>query len=512
MESFTFVRTARLLLIIQSCQATQLPKFRAVTYPEVFDGRKENTRVLKINDDITLDLEPSSVLHERFFVRTYSNGVPEHKYYDVRDLQKNFYHDERRLAAVMLFEEGGTLRVEGVIGPNLKIRPMETAERSAHGRQAHLVENIEDADSVEVHGRILNGNITVTERAAGGRTGFDSTKYNVPKIFPEMLLVVDSRLRQAFRQKEHAVFYMMVTVQVVNIRYRALRDPAISIVLRGLEFSEWQQEGLYYEYVGGDDIDGYKSLQKLVKFVTKRNETYGSHDLVYFATGWDMVAVYQTTTEDSLEGYAFVASACTDNREQLGEDRAYTYKGVRIMTHEIGHTFGCSHDGTSASGVVRTFTPNSLQCPWGDGYIMSYEQEDSRSMKFSHCCQYDIRQLTWTYEANCLHRNDSQKYPLNWLTRYVLPGDYLSLNTQCRITYPFLRRTYFLEDKGRWNCKGYCFVPGDQYEAADHHWHMLLLDGTVCHNNPKRICINGDCVRDLRNVYLERPPWGRKSD
>nr|XP_037273470.1 coagulation factor X-activating enzyme heavy chain-like [Rhipicephalus microplus] len=428
------------------CDYVALPKYRAVTYPQVFDGRKENTRVLKINDEITLDLEPSSVLHEKFFVRTYRDGVPEHKYYDVRDLQNNFYHDEKRLAAVMLFDEGGTLKVEGVVGPNLKIRPIETAERSADGRQAHLVENIEDSDSVDVHGKILNDKIRVAERAAGGGTRFDSTKYNVQKIYPEILVVVDSRLRQSFHEKEHAIFYFMVTIEVVNIRYRALRDPEISIVLRGLEFSEWDQEGLYYEYVGEDDIDGYKSLQKLVTFVTKRKEIYGSLDLVYFATGWDMVAVYQTTRTDSLEGYAFVASACTDNREQLGEDKAYTYKGIRIMTHEIGHTFGCSHDGTSASGVVRAFTPNSLQCPWGDGYIMSYEQEDSRSMKFSHCCQYDIRQLTWTYEANCLHRNDSHEYPLNWLKRYVLPGDYLSLNTQCKIWYPFLRKTYFLEE------------------------------------------------------------------
>ncbi|XP_049274231.1 metalloproteinase-like [Rhipicephalus sanguineus] len=485
-----------------------MPKYRAVVYPKIFDGRDENTRVLKVNDDITLNLEPGSILHENFFVRTYRNGIPEHQYFDVRDLQKNLYHDERQYAAVVLSEEGGMVQVEGVVGPNLKIRPLETGERSEHGLQAHLIENIEDNDSVVVYGKHIEDKIAISERAANHRTGFDSSKYHASDIFPEVFLVCDSRFQLQFNGRMNLTVYLMITMQVVRIRYSALSNPRVHIVLRGIELSHWKQEHEYYVYYG-KGIDAYKSLQGLVKFISKKNETYGAFDMVYFVTGFDMIAVYSDgTTREELQGYAFVASACTTNRQQLGEDQAYSYQGIRVMTHEIAHTLGCSHDGTTAPGVVKAFIPDSTQCPWGDGYIMSYLQEDIRSMQFSHCCKYDIQRMSWSFEAACLHINISVTFPI---TRYELPGEFVDLNQQCRIMYPQLSRTHFI-DRGssRRSCRGYCLVPGEDYgPASDGQWDLLFLDGTTCSETPKAICINGVCRRDLRvkrpqNPYNER--------
>lgn len=506
MESLALLSIVQLLLLIRCCQTAELPKYRAIAYPQVFDGRDENTKVLKVNDDITLNLEPSSILHDNFFVRTYKNGIPEHQYFNVRDLQKNLYHDKRQYAAVILSEEGGTVEVEGVVGPNLKIRPLETTERSEHGLKEHLVENIEDNDSVEVHGKHIADTIRISERATNGRTDFDSSKFNVPDIFPEVFLLCDSRLQLQFNRGMNVTVYMMVTMTVVNIRYNALSSPRVHLLLRGIELTHWKQEHKYYVYSGGNTIDGYKSLQKLVTFVGENNDTYGSFDLVYFVTSFDMVAIYDDGTRmEALQGYAFVASACTMHRQQLGEDQAYSYQGIRIMTHEMAHTLGCSHDGTTAPGIVKSFTPDSVRCPWGDGYIMSYMQEDTRSMQFSGCCKYDIRRLSWSYEAGCLHINNSDKYPLNWLTQYQLPGEYLNLNKQCHMTYPYLSRTHFIPKWRKLYCRGFCFVPGRDYGASDGEWHLLFLDGTKCRDRPKSICLNGVCLPDPRRTRPQRP-------
>ncbi|XP_054918213.1 venom metalloproteinase antarease-like TtrivMP_A isoform X2 [Dermacentor andersoni] len=384
-------------------------------------------------------------------------------YYDVERLHKNFYHDERRLAAVIISDEDGTINVEGVIGPNLKIKPTESFERSEHGRRAHIIEAIEDGDPVRVYGKLREQEVTVHERASSGKTGFDPSKYAVEIIFPEIFFVCDSWFRSGFRTNESMIGYLMVTLKVVNLRYRPLRSPRIQLVLRGIELSHWTQEHRY-----------------------------------------DMIVLGSNRREESLGGYAFVASVCSDHRMQLGEDKAHTYKGIRITAHEVAHTLGCSHDGTSAPGVAKTFVPNSLGCPWEDGYIMSYMEEDSRSMKFSSCCKYDMAQMSWAYEGWCLHTNDSKVMPLNWKNRARLPGEFLNRDVQCRLTYPDLYRTHYMRSMGSRNCLVYCFVPGDQYGGADHRWPMYLIDGSPCGHQNKSICINGDCVPDRRRKRRPR--------
>ncbi|KAL3248809.1 hypothetical protein MRX96_056349 [Rhipicephalus microplus] len=160
---------------------------------------------------------------------------------------------------------------EGVVGPNLKIRPLETGERSEDGLQAHLVDNIEDYDSVKVYGKHIADEIAISERAADQRTGFDPSKYHVQDMFAEVLLICDSRLQTQFTGKISLTVYMMITMQV------------------------YTQEHEYYVYYG-QGIDGYQSLQKLVLYVGNHSEKYEGIDLVYFATGFDMAAVYADGT------------------------------------------------------------------------------------------------------------------------------------------------------------------------------------------------------------------------
>uniref|UniRef100_L7LR89 Putative tick salivary metalloprotease n=1 Tax=Rhipicephalus pulchellus TaxID=72859 RepID=L7LR89_RHIPC len=500
MECVVSLSILQILVVIQNCQAARLPKYRAIAYPVVLDGRDEGTKALKINNDITLDLEPSAILHDEFFIRTYKDGISEDQYMDVEALQKDFYHDEKRHAAVMLTQEDGALTVEGVIGPNLKIRPTESTERSEQGRRAHVIESIEDGETT-TYGKVPHDKVTVLARDYSGhnKTGLDDSKYHKQSIYPEVYLLCDSWIQRGFSSHDALTKYMMMTLKVVNIRYRPLTGPRIQFVLRGIEFTQPQQEGEYYYHLGDDDIDGYESLQRIVKFVKKNSAKYKLFDLIYAVTGYDMVANYVNKREESLGGYAFVASVCSDNRVQLGEDRANTFIGIRNMAHEMAHTLGCTHDGTIAEGVLKTFTPNALTCPWEDGYIMSYIEESARSMAFSTCCQYDMRMMSWTYEGGCLHRNDSRTMPMNWLHRVPLPGDNLDMDTQCKLSYPDLRRfTYYMPRFGKQNCKAECYVPPDGRGGAEHHWPMFMIDGTPCREEYKMICLNGYCVRDPR--------------
>ncbi|KAL3248807.1 hypothetical protein MRX96_056347 [Rhipicephalus microplus] len=104
---------AQLCSFLLASGRTQLQpqEYHAIVYPTLFEGRDESTKVLKISDQITLNLRRSFILHDDFFVRKYREGTPEHKYFNVEALQRGLYHDAKQLAAVTVSEEDGALRV-----------------------------------------------------------------------------------------------------------------------------------------------------------------------------------------------------------------------------------------------------------------------------------------------------------------------------------------------------------------------------------------------------------------
>ncbi|KAL3248783.1 hypothetical protein MRX96_056363 [Rhipicephalus microplus] len=459
-----------ILLSLYGCNAKSL-KYQAIVYPEVFDARgNEETRVLKINEDITLNLKPRSILHPQFFLRTYREGIAKYTYFNVDVLEKNLYDDEKHFAAVVLNEEDDSLQVNGVVGPNLKITPAVGMERSEDGLHPHILETIHDTESDHVY-----------------------AAYNIEAVYPEVLLIVDSRLFLQFRSYKHMLYYYMVQFTCISLRYTTVDRPKVRPVFRGIEVTNYTQEHKYYHYVR-QGIDALKSLYSIVDFYNANNDTYGIFDLVYFATGWDMIAVQGAVYESALQGFAFVGSACTDKRQQLGEDKADSYIGIRIMSHEMGHTLGCSHDGTSVDGIIKGFRSNSNNCPWEDGYIMSYKEEDRRSYRFSSCCDYMMSLVSWSYEGICLRSNQTYT-TINISKTIYLPGQVLDRNMQCRMTYPQLPDTYYMEEYGAYNCKAECYVNGKRFQASDSHWSMLLIDGSVCDDRTKRSvrCKNTDC-------------------
>uniref|UniRef100_A0A131YTT3 Reprolysin n=1 Tax=Rhipicephalus appendiculatus TaxID=34631 RepID=A0A131YTT3_RHIAP len=483
------------------CHGANRLGYRAVVYPKLFEGRDENTKVLKINEEITLDLRPTSILREDFFVRKYRDGVPEYKYFDVKALQQDLYHDAKQLASVSVTEEDGILRVEGVVGPKLKIRPVEVSERSIYGDQAHIVDTIEDSKSNSHYGKITEDRMTISERNTNGRVGYDSSKYSVTIVYPEVLVTCDSKFLAGFKNKASMIKYVLTTFQVVTIRYSTVIKPKIKPILRGIEITNKTEEDHFYDYVGNDGIDAIPSLYKIKTYVNAKSVYYEGYDLVYFITGYDMIVVNDGKWDRAYKGFAFVGSACLSSREQLGEDIAYTYVGIRTMTHEMAHTLGCDHDGSEVEGHLPGFNANSQRCPWDDGFIMSYVIKNSNSMKFSSCCDYDLRRYTWMLGADCLHKNITKKTSSKWSKIYKLPGEFLKKDKQCQLTYPYMKKTYYMKEFGIQNCRIQCFVPKENRGGNYTSWGTDLFDGTRCDKDRKYICINGDCVKDPRPPY-----------
>uniref|UniRef100_A0A131YFM5 Reprolysin n=1 Tax=Rhipicephalus appendiculatus TaxID=34631 RepID=A0A131YFM5_RHIAP len=491
----------QLICLFLSCYSAKLPKYQAIVYPEVFEERDdEGITVLKINEDITLNLKPSSVLHPEFFLRTYREGVPQHTYFNVDALEENLYDDEKRFAAVIMTEEDGALQLKGVVGPNLKILPAVGIERSEEGRIPHILETIHDTDSDHAYGKFPEEGVT---KLSARYLPMEPTAYRIETVYPEVFVVVDQTFYREFKSRDDMLYYMMIEFRVVALRYKTVQNPKMIPIFRGIEISQYVQEGRYFTYIGAG-IDGLKSLYAIVEYVKKNNHLYKDYDLVYFTTGRDMIAVEGSRQESALQGFAFVGSACTEKRQQLGEDKADSFIGIRIMAHEMGHTLGCSHDGTNVDGIIKGFKSDSLGCPWEHGHIMSYIEEDSRSYRFSSCCDYMMSLVSWSVEAGCLRKNETITNITKIHKTIYLPGQFLDRDRQCRMTYPTLRNTFYLKKFGARRCIAQCYVDGREFRASSSHWPMLLIDGSMCDEDNKWVCINGMCVENNLKRYKPR--------
>ncbi|KAL1476015.1 hypothetical protein MTO96_036843 [Rhipicephalus appendiculatus] len=314
--------------------------------------------------------------------------------------------------------------------------------------------------------------MTISERNTNGRVGYDSSKYSVTIVYPEVLVTCDSKFLAGFKNKASMIKYVLTTFQVVTIRYSTVIKPKIKPILRGIEITNKTEEDHFYDYVGNDGIDAIPSLYKIKTYVNAKSVYYEGYDLVYFITGYDMIVVNDGKWDRAYKGFAFVGSACLSSREQLGEDIAYTYVGIRTMTHEMAHTLGCDHDGSEVEGHLPGFNADSQRCPWDDGFIMSYVIKNSNSMKFSSCCDYDLRRYTWMLGADL--------------------STYLPVHE---------KKTYYMKEFGIQNCRIQCFVPKENRGGNYTSWGTDLFDGTRCDKDRKYICINGDCVKDPRPPY-----------
>ncbi|XP_077529764.1 venom metalloproteinase BumaMPs1-like isoform X1 [Haemaphysalis longicornis] len=471
------------------------PHAAEVVFPQLFDARDElGTRILKINDKITLNLKKSSILEDGFSLISDEGGVPITTYPDIHELQEGLYHDERYFASLYLAEDDGFVKVNGVVGPNFKIKPLEGMERANEGFFPHVLELI-NKEPYKVGG--LQGVETHPEVAAPEQRSSNYDRDRVEKVYPEIRVMVDSPFYESFNRTVEMVRYILIEFNVVRLRYLSVDTPQIHLKLRAIERLSIEIECTYYDYLDHDypSVDGIKTLYNLVDYVGNHSSRYERYDILYVITGYDMARVTVDKKEYSYLGFAFVASVCGRYRVGFGEDTAFSYRGIRTWAHEVAHTLGCSHDGNAEWSYLPYFYADSQNCPWSQGYIMSYVQNGANAVKFSQCCDKSISFVARSPKIDCLHEINSRSRLKRYKTR-TLPGYFLSRSRQCKLSYAVDPKTYYNKDNTTYPCTVECCVP---WKGSIHCWQQHLLDGSRCwkrgRNRHREVCINGACVR-----------------
>uniref|UniRef100_A0A023FPM4 Putative tick metalloprotease 1 n=1 Tax=Amblyomma cajennense TaxID=34607 RepID=A0A023FPM4_AMBCJ len=472
-------------------EGTPLSHGETLVFPKLLQSRSENGgKVIKITDDLTLNLEKSSVVEKEFLLRTYQGHVMQHTYLDGEVLEEDLYHDPRSFASVMVSEENG-LQVEGVLGPELRIKPMSGQERTMEGDVPHVLYEYKD-DKSPFQGK----GVPVTERSANISERQQANQIPAA-VYPELIIVVDSTFRAQFTSNKTLLKYLIITMNSVNVRYLTVSNPTVQLKFRALEILTAAEETFLQRV--GNMVVALQSLNQWRDYVNRNPDKYNIYDAVYLVTGLDMAQYGYYGWDVGLMGYAFIGGACGIHKVGYGEDTVGTFRGVRILAHEVGHLLGCPHDGSS-SGYY-----SSVNCPWNDGFIMSYKEESSKSMKFSHCCNDMITRLVWSQKGACLRVKITKRKIRGKYFIRELPGDVLSRDKVCQLAFPRVSGTRFMaDDRGKENCHARCFMPASVY-GYNTSLPTFLPDNARCNENGGTRCLNGDCVVNRTRHSLYNP-------
>ncbi|XP_049519237.1 venom metalloproteinase antarease-like TtrivMP_A [Dermacentor silvarum] len=461
-------------------------------YPTLLQRRAATSSlVLHINDKIILNLERSSVLADELQFITASDQGNELDMVDTSSIQESLYHDTHHQSSVRIREQDGVVQVEGVINSKLRIKPLPESERSSGGRMLHKIYDVHERQQGSfMEGRMLGRLQNDDQKDRRHRKSQEHDELELPnrmmrresrraegrnmnaELFIVELHAMSDKAHQVnFKKNEDLIAYMAVMSNAVNLRYLDMKNPRIKFKLIGVTRSQNDS----FSKVGKGTVESEPTLDGLGKYV-KEGKLPGNPDLVYFATGLDMIEFEQGRMSTGITGLAYRSEVCRRYRVGMGEDIPTSYSGVRTMAHELAHILGSPHDKTP-------------KCPWSEGYLMSYLDGGTKKYRLSTCSEEEIRKTVHSLPKSCFDEQSKTNYQAVY-KRY--PGQSVRPQYYCRRMLKVkgkrskvsAKKPAFLSKQ----CKMNCCV---QSSLADMCYKVNILEGMECTTG--KTCRRGVC-------------------
>ncbi|CAN7974755.1 unnamed protein product, partial [Ixodes persulcatus] len=340
----------------------------ALVYPRILASRGLNEEIiLKINEDITLNLERTSVFPERLLIRTHEEGSLVNNYVDWSEHNQYLYHDTEKMAAVIMKDNNG-VNVEGLLRHDLRIQPMPELERSLEGHVAHMLFSVKQRMPFHGdHGIINYISLFICKKIS-------ITNYIKIKIKVIYLTNESTQFKSKTSQAEICLVAFLAEERITE-----KITPEVHVVLDANTSSAYsynKQAITDYLSVLAAAVSNYYSL-----FKQKR-----SKQSLFLKIANCILRRYYVPKV----WYAYLSRVCTVFKVGMSEDEPKSYDGVHLFSHEIAHLLGCAHDEDPPDGTMKGH-PGSKNCPWNDGYIMSYVINFEHHYTFSPCCVKSIR-------------------------------------------------------------------------------------------------------------------------
>nr|XP_034329106.1 uncharacterized protein LOC105326325 [Crassostrea gigas] len=289
--------------------------------------------------------------------------------------------------------------------------------------------------------------------------------------------------------------YIALLFDTTNIPYRNLVSGGIHLVLKPVGIvvakqktaSPWTETSLLNSTEFQDIANASVVLDKFHDYVV-HHKALPPHDHAMLLTGYKMKdsTIGKNNYTDIL-GIASLSAMC-GRRSQSVVSSQFDFTPAFTIAHELGHSFGCEHDGENNT------------CP-EDGHVMNSTsaRNTSNIWQFSSCSESYIKTLLHKLDRthkNCLLTQENHAVdPSLTVHEHELYGQIYSADQQCQI---YLGHDSFME-RDDFNFTGayqtaFCLqmVCYDPVNHEEFNRYAVPGDGTTCGH--QKWCMAGACI------------------
>ncbi|NXO68769.1 ATS7 metalloproteinase, partial [Phainopepla nitens] len=284
----------------------------------------------------------------------------------------------------------------------------------------------------------------------------------------ETLVVADTKMVEFHGSANVEKYVLTVMNMVAGLFHHASIGNPINIAIVRLILLEHEEEDLKISHHADNTLKSFCKWQKSINVKGDSHPLH--HDVAVLLTRKDICAAMNRPCETL--GLSHVAGMCQPHRscninEDTGLPLAFT------VAHELGHSFGIQHDGSS----------NDCEPVGKRPFIMSPQLlYDTSPLTWSRCSREYITRFLDRGWGLCLDDPPAQEvldFPL------VPPGVLYDVGHQCRLQYgPY---STFCDDMDSVCSTLWCTVGNTCHSKLD-----AAVDGTAC--GESKWCFNGECV------------------
>ncbi|XP_026711839.1 A disintegrin and metalloproteinase with thrombospondin motifs 7 [Athene cunicularia] len=284
----------------------------------------------------------------------------------------------------------------------------------------------------------------------------------------ETLVVADTKMIEYHGSENIEKYVLTVMNMVAGLFHHASIGNPINIAIVRLILLEEEEEDLKISHHADNTLKSFCKWQKSINVKGDSHPLH--HDVAVLLTRKDICAAMNRPCETL--GLSHVAGMCQPHRscninEDTGLPLAFT------VAHELGHSFGIQHDGSS----------NDCEPVGKRPFIMSPQLlYDTSPLTWSRCSREYITRFLDRGWGLCLDDPPAREvldYPL------VPPGVLYDVGHQCRLQYGAY--STFCDDMDSVCNTLWCTVGNTCHSKLD-----AAVDGTACGEN--KWCFNGECV------------------